>query len=220
MGPDLVTVLWISDDPAPAREQVLTEPFVELVQVPAANAALALRLARVHGGVVSVANSRQFEHLLAWGADETIDVHEVTEPTLRSAIQNARARAAARLEVPHRAARADDTPDGAGLALLANAIGHQMTESLAAAIRACGVLERGERSSGPMIGVIIDDDGAGSSGLRRTALVDLRRQLDSANELARRLVALAAPAKLGMCNAVEIVAEAAELVRRDVERFA
>jgi signal transduction histidine kinase len=205
MGPDLVTVLWISEDPIPANDEIHADPHVELVQVPVADAAVALKQARVHGGVVTVAKPGDMDQLLAFGADETLDVYAITEPSLRCAVQTARARAAARLEVPHLAMRPDNTPDGAGLALLASAIGHRMSESVRAALRTCITIEHGYEEPGANVGA---------------AVADLRRELQRADELSQSLVALARPADAGMCNAAEVVLQVAELVRSDVERFA
>jgi signal transduction histidine kinase len=194
---------------------------VEFVHVPVANAGTVLKQARVYGGVVTVAEPQELEQLLAFGADETLDVGVASESTLRSAVQSARARAAARLEVLHAAARDDNTPDGAGLALLAGAVGVHMNQSLAAALHTCSVLERRclEREACPPTST---DDGEvdRTSAVERVALADLRRRLNTVVDLAKSLVALATPGTLGMCNASEIALEVADLVRREVERVA
>ena len=215
MGSDIVTVLWISEEPLPEADEMRADPHVELVQVTVAHAAVALEKARVQGGVVTVANPRDMEQLLAFGADETLDICEITEPVLLGAVRAARARAAARLEVPHRVMRPDNTPDEAGLALLASAIGHRMTQSVIAALGACTALEHGDDETGA------GDGAAHRSRSNQTAVVaDLRRELHRADELARSLVALAAPGHVGLCNAAEVVLQVAELVRSDVERVA
>jgi signal transduction histidine kinase len=226
MRSDLVTLVWVDEDPQPGHDEFALESIVQLVRVRAADVASVVKEVRVRGGVVVVAKAEDAERFLALGADEALCFAGAKKPALEAAVQRARARASARLDGPYDVTLGGTAPDGGGLALLAGAMVHHITDRLAGTLGRCDRLEE-LSDEGAVASVSKMEGGQPKEGLApaeraaiRGLVVDVARDVRKTADLVQTILALTGPTKLGMCNLSRVALEVVALVQRQVDRVA
>lgn len=196
----MVTLLWVVEG-APgtsAGVRELSDPGVVIVQTPQAKVEEAIVEARERGGVVAVGDAGAHASLLQLGADE-VTTWTATPTEIALAIGRARARAT------WRASKRDvHSPELDGLAFMSAAIGHEMRNSLAAAMINCTTLE-----------TLVSPTEA-TPDLQGT-ISDLNEALKNMANVVNQMMALTASGDLGVCELSRTLVELTTYVHREVE---
>lgn len=200
-GGGLVTLLWIVEG-APgdgrARLRDVADSGVTIVETREAGVEEAIVEARERGGVVAVGAVGAHASLLQLGADE-VATWSATPTEVALSIARARARAA------WRASKRDvHSPELDGLAFMSAAIGHEMRNSLAAAMINCTTIET-------LVGPTET-----TSELHGT-ISDLNEALKNMANVVNQMMALTATTELGVCELSRTLVELTTYVHREVE---
>jgi len=200
MARGLATLLWIVDD-APttsAHLRDLTDAETSVVETTRERLEDAIVEARERGAVIAVGGSDDLGTLLQLGADE-VTSWAAASPEIGHAIQRARARAT------WRASNRDvHSPELDGLAFMSAAIGHEIRNSLAAAMINCTTIET-------LVGPT-----EATSELHGT-LSDLNEALSNMANVVNQMMALAAPGEIGVCDLSRTLVELTTYVHKEVE---
>ncbi|HEY1957248.1 MAG TPA: HAMP domain-containing sensor histidine kinase [Polyangiaceae bacterium] len=196
----LVTLLWIVEG-APggsAHVRDVAGSGVTVIEAAQATVEEAIVEARERGGVVALGDASAHASLLRLGADE-VATWSASPTEVALAIGRARARAT------WRASNRDvHSPELDGLAFMSAAIGHEMRNSLAAAMINCTTIET-------LVGPTET-----TSELHGT-ISDLNEALKNMANVVNQMMALTATGELGVCELSRTLVELTTYVHREVE---
>lgn len=200
MARALVTLLWIVEGAPAASSHLreLSDSETTVLDTTQERLEEAIVEARERGAVVAVGASDVLGSLLSLGADE-VTSWAAPPAEIGHAIARARARAT------WRASKRDvHSPELDGLAFMSAAIGHEMRNSLAAAMINCTTIET-------LVGPT-----ESTSELHGT-ISDLNDALRNMANVVNQMMALTAPGDVGVCELSRTLVELTTYVHKEVE---